>query len=235
MAQDTIHDLTAAYALNALDEDEETRYEAHLGHCPKCRDELASFEETAAALASAVEGPAPPVALRERILTQARSERPNVVTLPQRRWAFPVAATFAAAAATVAVGLGAWAWSVSSSLDEEREARERQETALAVMAGTRAEPYPVRGAEGTLVVASNREAALVLRDLEQAPEGKVYEAWVSADGAKMLPAGTFSASGETTIVPLARPVPAGGLVAVTLEDRPVESPTGEPLFTAQAA
>ena len=234
MGQD-VHDLTAAYALNALDEHEEAEFEAHLGRCPECREELASFQETAAALASAVEAPAPPPALRERILAQARSERVNVVPLPTRRWAFPAATAAAAAAAIVAIGLGFWATSLSSSLDEERQARERQEAALAVVADPAADPFPLRGADGTLVVGSDGDAALVLRELEAAPEGKLYEAWVSADGERMLPAGTFTSEGGAIVVPLSRPVPAGGIVAVTLEDEPVDAPTGKPLFTAETA
>ena len=34
MEADTIHELTAAYALDALDEREEREYEAHLARCP---------------------------------------------------------------------------------------------------------------------------------------------------------------------------------------------------------
>ncbi len=249
MGQDAIHGLTAAYALHALTDEEEAEYEAHLARCPDCRDELASFRETAAALAYGIEAPAPSPALRDRILAQARSERSNVVPLPRRRWALPTprwafptprwalpaAAAAAAAAVVVAIGVGLWAASLSSSLDEERQAREQQDAALVIVGDPEARRFPLSGADGTLVVASDGEAALVLRDLEAAPEGKVYEAWVSSDGKTMLAAGTFRAESGATVVPLARPVPASGLVAVTLEDRPVAAPTSEPLFTARAA
>lgn len=235
MGQDAIHDLTAAYALDALDEHEEAEYEAHLSACPACRDELASFQETAVAFASAVEAPAPSPALRARILTQARDERSNVVPFPERRWTVPIAAA-GAAAASVAVGLGLWAASLSSSLDEERQAREQRERALAVVADPDARSFRVSGADGTLLVTAEGEAALVLQEFEAAPEGKIYEAWVTRDGTEMLPAGTFTAQQRgTTVVPLSRPVPAGGLVAVTLEDGPVERPTSEPLLTADTA
>ena len=46
-----IHDLTAAYALDALDEHEAREFEAHLAQCERCRDELARLSESAAALA----------------------------------------------------------------------------------------------------------------------------------------------------------------------------------------
>jgi len=235
VGQDAIHDLTAAYALNALDAHEEAEYEAHLGRCAGCRGELASFQTTAASLAYAVDAPAPSPALRDRILAQAKVERSNLIEFPRRRWLVPVASGAAAAAAVVAVSLGLWAASLSSSLDDEREARYGQERVLALMADPAAEAFPVNGAQGTLVVASGREGALVLQNLKAAPEGKIYEAWVSRDGKEMLRAATFVARGGTTVVPLSRPVPAGGLVAVTVEDEPVDEPTGKPIFTADTA
>ena len=96
---------------------------------------------------------------------------------------------------------------------------------------------PLRGTNGTLLVAAGGEAALVLRDLGSAPEGKLYEVWVSADGDVMLPAGTFDASTGVgaTVVSLSRPVPQNGLVAVTVEDEPVDTPTGDPIITARTA
>jgi anti-sigma factor RsiW len=237
VGQDTIHELTAAYALNALADHEEAEYEEHLASCAACRDDLASFREAAASLAYAIEAPAPPPALRERILAQARSERSNVIPFPTRRWAVPALAGVATAAAAVALALGLWATSLASSLDEERQAREQQGAALAVVGDPDAERFPLRGTDGTLIVSAGGQGALVLRDLGPAPEGKIYEAWVSSDGDIMLPAGTFAAStgAGATVVSLARPVPNNGLVAVTIEDEPVETPTSDPIITARTA
>src|ERR671930_1228862 len=101
MEADTIHELTAAYALDALDEREEREYEEHLARCPRCREELASFTETATSLAYGVESPTPPPDLRDRILVRARSERPNVVPLRPAwgSWAPAAAAAGGVAAA----------------------------------------------------------------------------------------------------------------------------------------
>jgi anti-sigma factor RsiW len=228
-----IHDLIAAYALDALEEREATEFENHLGRCAECQRELASLQGTASRLAYAADGPAPSPALRGRILAEARRERENVVPL-RPRWAFPVAAA-AAVAAVAAIALGIWAASLSSSLDEERQARSAQDRALAVLAEPGSKTVPLEGAEGSLVIASDGTAALVLASLDEAPGDKIYEAWVSADGKTMTPAGTFEASEGRTVVALTRPVPAGGLVAVTIEERPVDKPTGAPLFLAQTA
>ena len=85
-----LHDLTAGYALDALDPDERARYEEHLASCETCRAELQEFWQVAGALGRAAGGPTPPASLRDRILEQARDERPNVVPF-RRRIAVPVA------------------------------------------------------------------------------------------------------------------------------------------------
>jgi anti-sigma-K factor RskA len=221
MEHERVHELTAAYALHALRPDERRAFEAHLSRCPECRGELASFEDTAAMLAYGPDAPAPPAALRERILTQARAERPNVVPL-RARWAAPAVAV-AAVAAVAALALGIWALSLSSELASEREARREQPRF-----------FPVSGTEGQLVVAPTGEAVLLLPELARAPRGKTYEAWV-IDRSAPQPAGLFE-GGERTAVALARPVPEGAVVAVTLERAGgVPAPTGRPLFTVKVA
>ena len=116
---DTIHELTAGYALDALDAEERAAFEAHLGGCARCQEELASFWEATGALAYAAAGPAPRPELRERLLASARAERPNVVPLRPRRWALPAAVSVAAVAAVAALALGLWATSLSDDLVEQ--------------------------------------------------------------------------------------------------------------------
>ena len=68
------------------------------------------------------------------------------------------------------------------------------------------------GGSGVLAVAPDGEAALALR-VGHAPPGKTYEAWViHANAAR--PAGLFRGAG---VVKLARRVPKGSVVAVTVE------------------
>src|SRR5260221_504011 len=104
---DELHELTAAYALDALDADEERAYEAHLAGCERCQDELASLSSTATALAYAAGEVAPPEALRGRILEAARAERTNVVPLRPRERR-PWLANAAAIPPGPVVGLGVW-------------------------------------------------------------------------------------------------------------------------------
>src|SRR5215210_6177843 len=131
---DETHQQVAAYALGALDDEEQAEFEAHLAVCSRCRDDAATFLDAAAALAFAAEGPAPPDALRGRTLEQARAERPNVVPLRRRREVPTRAvAALAVAAAAAAVAFGVWAATLSGTLDEERSAARAQEEALAVL------------------------------------------------------------------------------------------------------
>src|SRR5207302_1034171 len=103
-------------ALHALDETEEREFERHLPLCESCRRELAGLRDAAAALAYGVDAPEPPPDLRERILAQARSERPNLVPLRRRRVMPRVGIAAAAVAACAALGFGLWAESKPGSL-----------------------------------------------------------------------------------------------------------------------
>jgi anti-sigma-K factor RskA len=217
MEREEIHDLTAAYALDALDERDARDYEEHLRDCPRCRDELRELSEAASALAYAAPAPAPPPALRDRILAEVRRNGSNVVPLRARRTFFATAG-LAAVAACVAIGLGFWAFSLQSSLDEEREAN--RATSLG-------------DGRARLVVGDDRSGVLILYGVPAAPQGKDYEAWVAADGA-VEPAGVFEA-GRQRVVTLKRPVPPDATVMVTLEtEGGVPQPEGDVIFRASA-
>ena len=216
-----LHDLTAGYALDALDPDERARYEEHLASCERCRDELQGFWHVAGALGRAAGGPTPPASLRERILEQARDERPNVVPL-RRRIAMPVLASAAAVAAVVAVALGIWSLGLSRDLDDAN-------SVLAVLSDPNARVHETADGEANLVVTPTGRAALVVRMLAPAPAGKDYEIWVIDDGVPQR-AGLFQEPGVTM---LSRKVAPGQTVAVTLEpEGGVDAPTSDPLFTA---
>jgi anti-sigma-K factor RskA len=233
MERQGIHELSAAYALDALDSEDERAFEEHLARCEECREHVAAFQETTAAMAYDAPAPAPPTSLRERIVVQARSERPNVVPLPaRRRWAFPTTAGIAAAAACAAIALGIWSISLSSSLADERSALDQAEQVADVLAQADATRIPLSGAEGLLVVNRSGEAWLVVSGLEAAPSDKTYEAWVIEDE-DAVPAGLFHGGESRTLVRLSREVPEGAVVAVTLERAGgVQQSTQEPVFTS---
>lgn len=211
------HDLTAAYALDALEPGEARAYEEHLAVCEQCREELASLQSTAGALAYAAGPAAPPGALRDRVLAAAAAERPNVVPL-RPRWARPrLLAAVAAVAACAIVGLAVWNVSLHNQLGRAQEALGSA---------------PLSGAKGT-VVYSGGHGALVVSDLAPAPLGKTYEAWV-LQGGRAYPAGLFAGGGhETIVIRLTRALPTGAVVAVTVEKAGgAPQPTQKPLITS---
>jgi anti-sigma-K factor RskA len=225
-----VHELTAAYALDALDAEERDTYEAHLAHCERCRGELAHMSETAAALAWGVESPAPPDRLRERILEAATAERENVMPLrPRRPWR-----EIAAVAACIAVGLGIWAGTLSHSLGNERAASARAEQAVAIVSDPSSRKSELKGGNGMVAVDRSGRGVLIVHSLAKAPAGHTYEAWVIPQGGAPLRAGLFRGGGSMTMVPLGEKVPKGAVVAATVEKRGgADQPTQTPFFTAQ--
>jgi anti-sigma-K factor RskA len=213
MEHTEIHELSAAYALNALEPEQRAEFEEHLLRCAECRETVSIFQETAALLAHGVEAPAPPPALGRRIMEQARRESANVVPL-RPRWVLPATATVAAVAACAAIGLGVWTAILNNRLD------------------ARPEIVALEGTNGSLIVSSAGEGTLMMDELGVAPAGKTYEAWVILDG-NPLPAGTFSGGGRVAFA-LTREVPDGAVVAVTIEHAGgVQKPTTTPLFSSE--
>jgi anti-sigma-K factor RskA len=218
-----VHSLVAPYALDSLGDGEERDFEQHLATCERCREELAGLREAAASLAYGIAGPEPPTALKERILTQARAERPNVTALPRRRrgWAAPLAAA-AALAAAVALGFGVW----NATRPETRDAFS------AVLAQPGAKLVPMDG-RGAIAVAPDGTAALAFT-VPPAPAGKAYEAWV-IQGGTPKPAGLFEGGDGTSVLDIEQPVRRGAVVAVTLErDGGAKRPTQTPLAVSRA-
>jgi anti-sigma-K factor RskA len=231
--RDDIHELTAPYALDALDEQEVRAFEEHLRDCDRCRDEVAMLRGTAASLAHGAPATAPPPELRERILATARAERGNVEPL-RPRWAVPVAAV-AVVAACAALGFGIWAATLKHTLGDREAALRSQARALAVAASPDARRIPLTGGHGALVVTRNGRAALLLADLPEPGAGKAFEAWVVSGGSAQ-PAGVFSATDRAAAVALERDVPAGATVAVTVERAGgVQQPTSAPILRSGSA
>jgi anti-sigma factor RsiW len=229
-----LHELTAAYALDALGADEAAPYEAHLSQCARCRDELAELAEPIAALAWGGGPATPTAALRDRILEAAAAERANVVPL-RRPWLLRATAAVAAVAACAAVGLGIWAGSLLDSLHSARSSRAADARAVEILADPASRRIPVTGVHGTVAIDTTGQAALMLHQLPAAPAGKTYEAWVIPPSGSPKPAGMFHGGGTTTVVRLEKTVPKGSTVAATMERAGgVDAPTEAPVFSARA-
>jgi anti-sigma-K factor RskA len=200
-----LHDLTAAYALDALDPEEAEAYERHLGQCEECREQLAELNGTATALAFGTVAPPPPARLRESILDAAAAERTNVVPLLRRQWVSRGLAVAAAAAACVVVGL----------VVSQSQSPQKQVFSVVVRDG-----HATLSASGLGAAPSGKtyEAWII-------PAGP---------GGAPKPAGLFQ-GGKPTTVHLRGTVPQNALVAVTVERAGgVRAPTTKPIFAASA-
>jgi anti-sigma-K factor RskA len=234
-----IHELTAGYALDALDVEERATYEAHLAHCEQCQSELESFWHTTEALAVAASGPAPSDGLRDRILADVRAE-PQVVVpfVPRRRRLVPVLGAAAAVAAVVALAVGLWAAHLSSQLDDSRSALARERANASVLVDPESRSIALTTGTGKLVVDPDGRSVVVLEGLGPAPAGKTYELWIMPDGnaARADRAGLFAGREGAQVVGVDGVVQAGDVVAVTVEPAGgVDLPSTSPIVASQPA
>jgi anti-sigma-K factor RskA len=75
MTTDDIHDLTGAYTVDAIDDVERARFEAHLAGCPQCQAEVANLRAAASELAAQTLA-SPPPSLRASVLRSIGAIRP---------------------------------------------------------------------------------------------------------------------------------------------------------------
>ena len=158
MIDDRLHDLVGAYALGALDATDRAAFERHLAECQACASEVQSLQPVVDGLAQVVPLVDPPAALRERVLTAARSaaskSAPRTQPAPPKladraKAGLPAEARgtsegrptnwgwlAAAASVVLAVGLGVYVWQLRDRLTEV-ERRLDEATARAAASETR--------------------------------------------------------------------------------------------------
>jgi anti-sigma factor RsiW len=222
----------AAYAIGALDDDEQQLVSAHLTTCPSCRAEVRAFSETAWTIAETAARDTPPH-LRTAIVERAsgtRSPRPSGLArfLDALRRPVPLAVPLALAAVLVValVGYGA-----------ARRDADRYATVIAGAVGAKVVPLAATGAtagvRGSLVVPANGSAPYLILDLPAAAAGKTWEAWVIR-GDTPVRAGVTDDRGVTTLT-LTTGVAPGDTVAVTAEPAGgVDAPTGSPVLAGKS-
>ncbi|HEX5415581.1 MAG TPA: anti-sigma factor, partial [Chloroflexota bacterium] len=195
MAYEHPDDLIAAYALDALSEDEQARVRAHLAVCESCRQAAAEFAQVVEVLPVALaHEPGPRPDLRDRIIasSQATPQLPPevkpMVAIPRpverpRRSGWSRFGGWLAAAALFLISLGLGAWNVS--LQQQIQALQRPVAQVSLVATADG-----GGASGRLALATDQPSVLSVRNLPPPESGRVYEAWVINAGGP-LPAGTF--------------------------------------------
>ena len=182
-----IHQLAAAYALDAVDEHERAEFEAHYPTCAECRPEVAGFRETLSQVASAVAS-VPPASLKADVMAEIGGTRqlspllPNSVidlaTHRQRRQR--VLRTFTVAAAIVLIATSAF---VVGRQSNEADGYASAAAAVFALPDTRTTTLSGTGT-GSFRIAwspSGDEAVVIGDGLPDPGDGKAYELWLIDD------------------------------------------------------
>lgn len=236
-----IHHLSAAYALDALDERERMAFEAHYPSCEVCRADVLDFRATLAHLATATSTPAP-AAMKERVMAEIAQTRQLSPLLPakvselaerRRRRQRTVGGFLAAAAAVVALVGGVIAF--RGGTDQPAYSRALSE----VMAepDARLVTLDAAASAGSVKVAwsSTGDRAVLFGDgLPAAPAGSAYELWlIGADGPVPMKVLQRADDGELrAVVSIDAEPQAWGVTIEPAGGSP--APTGPILFSATA-
>jgi len=178
-----LHTLVGLYVVDALDDDERDRFEAHLADCPACQQEVAEFQATTGRL-SQLMAERPPESVRAAIMARVASTPqesaappPDQLAARRRSPMRLVAPALAVAAAVIALLLGIGWISSHRALD-------RQQAISAVLTAPDAKSVEL-GGEGTMrvVYSPTLDRSVVVADgLADLPSDRTYALWFIGPG-----------------------------------------------------
>ncbi|MEP7202433.1 MAG: anti-sigma factor [Ilumatobacteraceae bacterium] len=240
MSDTDIHQLAAAYALDAVDDRERAAFEAHYHNCPVCRPEVAGFRETLSQVA-AISAVPPPASLKTGVMAAIGETRQLSPLLPEsvvdlashRQRRQRLMRTLTAAAALVVIGIGAFVVGRKSG-DDDGYAQAaaavlgRPDTRITTLDGTGLGSFRVAWSPS-----ANR--AVVIGDgLPDPGPGKAYELWLVDDAGPHAVRLLDKANDQK----VRRVLPVDGSAsqwAITVEpEAGVDTATGEIIFSGAA-
>jgi anti-sigma-K factor RskA len=231
-----VDELAGAYALGAVEADEDRAISEHLATCERPHAEARELIGSGGAMGVAEAAVVPSPALRDRLMatvaaTPQDHRPPAAAAVPERapsqpRWRLqPVMAGVAAVALAAAVGLGAWGLSLNAQLAE------RDETLRAVANAEAA--YAASGSAGSgWVIESADGAHFVAEGLAELPADQIYELWLLDAAGTPTAVGTLDDPDDLVVVALEHDLGGAATFAVTVEEERVEAPTSEPVLVA---
>jgi anti-sigma factor RsiW len=217
MSHDEAGELLGAYALDAVDSDELTELEEHLDTCPRCRAELDSMREVAAAMGNSVE-PLPDglwSQIASRLPERQEGEepppmpplarpgdppfrQPGEVRRRRRRIAVSTISALAVAAAAVAIVLGIGLVRADSKVSNMQAAQAaRVSTVRAALHTPGHRLVTLDSSSGTqlarAVVVPSGQGYLVSSKLPALGQGRTYQLW-AVEGSQPISLGLLGAS-----------------------------------------
>ena len=245
MTCNDVEELAAAFALGAMDPDEEAAVRAHLDDCQQEHAELRAALGAGIVMAESLEPVAPSAGLRDRLMATIertpQAHRPAVspsttpAAAPVKRrgwldWLSPrVARPVALAALAALVAVGAWNLNLQAQL-EQRDAALRA-VADAISGGQTAFRVEGEAGRGYVVETPGEGAALVVTDLAALPADRIYELWLLNPAGAPVAVGTVTSTEDAVaVVQLERDLTGFSFFAVTVEAERVAAPSGEPVI-----
>jgi anti-sigma-K factor RskA len=235
MSNDDIHGLSGAYVVDAVDDVERARFEAHLAGCAECQAEVTSLRAAASELTS-MTVTAPPPSLRESVLRDISSVRPlppeveapteptepTQTTEPtslelkraERSRRAPMRQWLAGVAAAAVLATGGLVWHPWSSDTSTVQLTATQQ----VLQSNDAQRFEKKVGDATATIVrspSLKKAVIVTANLPAAPDGKVYELWLQ-QGQTMIRAGLMP-TGQANTVLLDGDAATAQAVGITVE------------------
>jgi anti-sigma-K factor RskA len=228
----------ALYALGALDGDERTTLEQHLGSCASCRLELEQLRGDGALLALSTIGPKPPARARQRLLDAvAREPRTVMPSVPQgvrkdgasayreprRSWWGWMG--WAATAAVVVFAASLWkensalkqdvlSWRTLATQQTLQLGQARDIVATLTASDTQHVTLVAAKAppqpQGKAFYLKNRGTLVFLaNNMPALPSQKAYELWLIPMQGAPIPAGVFKPDARGSATVINPPLPAG--------------------------
>jgi anti-sigma-K factor RskA len=248
-----LEELAAAFALGAMDPDEEAAVRVHLDDCQQEHPELREALGAGIVMAESLEPVAPSVALRDRLMATIertpQAHRPTArqpstarATAPVTRrgwldWLSPrVARPVAVVALAAVVAVGAWNLGLQSQLGSLQSQLGQRDAALravaeAISGGQTAFRVEGNAGRGYVVETPGEGATLVVTDLADLPPDRIYELWLLNPAGAPVPVGTLTSTEDAVaVVQLERDLTGFSIFAVTVEAERVAEPSGRPVI-----
>ncbi|MBK5331489.1 MAG: anti-sigma factor [Ilumatobacteraceae bacterium] len=231
-----IHQLAAAYALDAVDERERAEFEAHYPTCAICRPELAGFRETLSQVAASV-AVDPPASLKSSVMTEIGTTRqlspllrdPVVDLATHRMNRQRMVRSLFAAAALIALVIGAFAMGRQSGgnnfADQAAAVFAKPDTLNTTLSGTGTGSFKVAWSP------SSSTAVVVGDGLPDPGRGKAYELWL-VDGSGPHAVRLLDRAADREVRRVVKVDGQPTQWAITVEpDSGVDKPTGDIIFS----